>query len=96
MDLDVRCLASPLGYVRVGVIVPRYGRSAVERNRLKRRLRELIRRLLLPISASYDVVIRSRPGSYGKTFDELNVQLTRVQTELREMRSSQGEQCDES
>ena len=96
MDLDVRCLASPLGYVRVGVIVPRHGRSAVERNRLKRRLRELVRRLLVPISASYDVVIHCRPGAYGKTFDELNVQLTRIQTKLMEMRSDQSERCDES
>ncbi|MDQ6611396.1 MAG: ribonuclease P protein component, partial [Gemmatimonadota bacterium] len=47
-SLDVRTIASLHALARVGVVVPRYGHSAVDRNRLKRRLRELIRVELLP------------------------------------------------
>ena len=53
--------------------MPRFGRSAVNRNRLKRRLRELARlqvlgalRALAPAAAA-DIVIRARPESYDVT-----------------------------
>ena len=90
LDLDVRLLASPLKYVRVGIVVPRHGRSAVQRNLLKRRLRELTRRLLLPLDVSGDVVIRCKPGAYLRTFDELREQLTGVQNVLLESKDMQG------
>ena len=78
--LDVRVLASPLGHPRAGVVVPRYSQSAVARNCLKRRLRELIRTHLLPVSLSVDIVIRARPGAYDAVFDELKADITRVAT----------------
>ena len=46
--LDVRAMLSTCPHARVGFVVPKYGHSSVERNRLKRRLRELVRRRLLP------------------------------------------------
>jgi ribonuclease P protein component len=46
------------------VVVPRYGRSAVRRNRLRRQLRELARRRLIPTLRAWDVVIRPRPVAY--------------------------------
>ena len=42
MNLDVRVLASPFSHPRVGIVVPRHRQSAVDRNRLKRRIRELV------------------------------------------------------
>ncbi|MBA4071866.1 MAG: ribonuclease P protein component [Gemmatimonas sp.] len=53
-QVEVRYLASPLRRPRVGVIVPRFSHSAVERNLVKRRLRELIRMELLPALAARD------------------------------------------
>ena len=47
--LDVRVAASPSSRAQVGVIVPKYKRTIVERNRLRRRLRELVRLRLLPV-----------------------------------------------
>lgn len=47
--LDVRVAASPSSRAQVGVIVPKYKRTIVERNRLRRRLRELVRVRLLPV-----------------------------------------------
>jgi ribonuclease P protein component len=65
--LDVRVLASPLPLSRIGIIVPRHHHTAVERNRLKRRLRELARLELLPAlrrATSTDVAIRARREAY--------------------------------
>ena len=42
----------------MGVIVPRYGHSAVERNLVKRRLRDLARTELLPALAARDDAAR--------------------------------------
>ncbi len=76
--LEVRTLASLLHHPRVGFIVPRYKHSAVDRNRLKRRLREVARTKLLPCLAPQDVVVRTRPETYEATLDQLVVELSRV------------------
>jgi ribonuclease P protein component len=82
MHLDVRATASPRGHPRVGIVVPRYSGSAVERNRLKRRLRELVRTRLLPTALSVDVVIRARPDAYTASFNALEADITRAATQL--------------
>lgn len=80
--LDIRYLASPLGHPRVGVIVPRHGHTAVDRNKLKRRLREIVRVQLLTALPPVDLVIRSRPNAYGVPFTELATELADVRTAL--------------
>jgi ribonuclease P protein component len=82
MHLDVRAIASPLGHPRVGVVVPRYSGSAVDRNRVKRRLRELVRTRLLPTALSADVVIRARRDAYSASFDALTADVMRVCAQL--------------
>ena len=64
--------------MRIGFVVPRFKQSAVARNRLKRRLRELSRVHLLPADLSADVVLRIRPEAYGATFDELAADIARA------------------
>ena len=69
-------MASPLARsmareTRVGLIVPRHRQTAVARNQVKRRLRELSRTRLLPLDLAADVVIRIRPEAYGASFLEL-------------------------
>ena len=78
--LEVRALASLLLHPRVGLIVPRYKHSAVDRNRLKRRLREIVRTGLLPALAErpVDVVVRALPQAYEAPFETLQAQLTRT------------------
>ena len=83
--LDVRILASPLAHTRVGIVVPRYSKSAVDRNRLKRRLRELVRTRLLPTAPQIDVVIRARPGAYNAAFDALEADLMHILTHLAQL-----------
>jgi ribonuclease P protein component len=73
--LEIRITASPLRHVRVGIIVPKYRHSAVERNRLKRQLRDIVRTQLLGTLPAIDVVIKAQPTSYradyGTLMDEL-------------------------
>ena len=74
---------------RAAVVVPRHGRSAVERNRLKRRLRELVRLLVLPAPelAGVALVLRTRRRAYDRTFPELREEVEQV---LRQARSTLG------
>lgn len=61
------------------MIVPRYGHTAVDRNRLKRRLREIMRTELLPRlatpDAGLDVLVRARRDAYEAAFAELRTEL---------------------
>ena len=73
--LDVFVAESPALRTRVAVVVPRHGRRIVERNRLKRRLRESARVELLPHcadrGAALDVLIWARPPAYDAEFPQL-------------------------
>jgi ribonuclease P protein component len=69
--LEARVSASLLCYPRIGVVVPKHGRNIVDRNRLKRRLRELARVRLLPVIGSVDLLLRAEPEAYTVSFDEL-------------------------
>ncbi len=91
-EFIARLSASPFSYVRVGLVVPRYGHSAVERNRLKRRLREIVRHDLLSIRSSGDLVIWARPLAYDVPFNQLQVSLRR----LRDRIAERGHLPDES
>ncbi len=64
--------------------MPRHKQTAVARNRVKRRLRELVRCALLPsLSApgtrvSLDVVVRAMPEAYGADLATLAGDLRRA------------------
>lgn len=75
--LDLRAAASPVSHPRVGLIVPKHKRSSVDRNRLKRRLREIVRADVLPGLAAIDLVIRARPEAYGASVAMLRTELVR-------------------
>jgi ribonuclease P protein component len=62
------------------VIVPRHGHSAVDRNKLKRRVREIVRVQLLPTLPAVDLVIRSRPTAYEQPFAAIVTELSDVRT----------------
>jgi ribonuclease P protein component len=92
--LDVFVSTSPFVYSRIGLIVPkprmktmpggkRVRGAAVQRNRLKRRLREISRTAVLPAlnarGCFVDVLVRARPEAYVATFAELGGELGAVQ-----------------
>ena len=69
--LELRIAASPLSCARVGFIVPKHGQNSVARNRLKRRLREIVRTTVLPALGPHDVVIRTLPAAYRQSWEAL-------------------------
>lgn len=71
----IRACASPLAFPRAGIIVPRYGHTAVDRNRLKRRLREVIRQQLLPAGIGLDIVLRAAPRAYALSYASLSAEV---------------------
>lgn len=83
--LELRAAASLLHHPRIGFIVPKYGRTSVERNQLKRRLREISRRQLLGEIPSIDVTIRARREAYDATFGALLAELTGARDRLTSM-----------
>jgi ribonuclease P protein component len=68
--------------VRVAIVVPKFGFSIVRRNKLKRRLRELVRVHVLPRPASCDLIVRASRQTYAATFDELRGEMTTVADEI--------------
>jgi ribonuclease P protein component len=62
---------NPTGHARMGLIVPKFQSTAVARNRLRRRLREIWRRELQPHQPAWDLVIRARREAYAAGFDGL-------------------------
>jgi ribonuclease P protein component len=87
--LEVRVLASLLraaGGVRVGLVVPKHRHTAVDRNRLKRRLRALTRAHwtadAAPTVASdapaRDVVLYALPAAYGASFEALRADVVKL------------------
>jgi len=58
------------------VVVPRHAHTAVLRNRLRRRIREIGRRYVLPaLDQPTDVGIRARPAAYDIPFEHLRVEI---------------------
>ncbi|MBX3174147.1 MAG: ribonuclease P protein component [Gemmatimonadaceae bacterium] len=86
--LEVRVLASLLRAHRIGIIVPRHKQSAVARNRLKRRLRELARRewssALQPLPP-HDVVLRAAPAAYAADFTRLAREMQKLGARVAEV-----------
>lgn len=73
--LELRYATSPLSLARVGFIVPKHGQNSVARNRLKRRLRELVRVSVLPFLGPQDLVIRTLPSAYRQSWESLGVEV---------------------
>lgn len=69
--LEARASASLLLHPRIGVVVPKHRHKVVERNRVKRRLRELVRVGVLPVLERVDLLIRAKPEAYDSTFEQL-------------------------
>ncbi|HYO46744.1 MAG TPA: ribonuclease P protein component [Gemmatimonadota bacterium] len=61
--------AGPLA--RATCITPKHGRTGVERNRLRRRIKELMREILLSRGEGHDWLVRTRPLAYDLSFADL-------------------------
>lgn len=74
--LDLFTRPSPVACSRLAVIVPRYRHTAVRRNLLRRRIREIGRRQVMPVLAeATDIAVRARPSAYEASFETLRREL---------------------
>ncbi|PYP40255.1 MAG: ribonuclease P protein component [Gemmatimonadetes bacterium] len=74
--LDLAWRHSDSGHARLGLIVPRHQSSAAHRNRLRRRLREILRRDVLRTLPAVDLVVRAKRSAYTASFAVLRAELT--------------------
>ena len=78
--------ASPASHSRWGVVVPKHRHEIVERNLVKRRLKEIGRTEVLPrlegSGRRLDLLVRARSESYDASFATLRDELTAVAEEL--------------
>lgn len=92
--LDVFHAASPVSRPRWGAVVPKHRHDIVERNLLKRRLREIGRREVLPrlraAGRMLDVMVRARPQAYGASFPALRDEIIAVTEALCSRGCSSG------
>jgi ribonuclease P protein component len=77
--LDVFDSPSPVPHPRAGLVIPKHRHTAVDRNRLKRRVREVLRSEVLPrlvaCNCAVDVLVRARREAYGAPFAQLRDEL---------------------
>ncbi|MGH7585465.1 MAG: ribonuclease P protein component [Gemmatimonadales bacterium] len=73
--LDFIWMGNSVGHPRLGLVVPRFQQTAVARNRLRRRLKDLWRREVQGSQPAWDLVIRARRDSYAASFAALRAEL---------------------
>jgi ribonuclease P protein component len=73
--LDMIWIDNQTGQPRMGLIVPKFQTSAVARNRLRRRLKEIWRRDIQLHQSAGDLVIRARREAYQASFEALRSEL---------------------
>lgn len=96
--LDLRVVLATGAVSRIGFVVPKHGHSSVERNRLKRRLRELGRRRVLDVmrgvssASAVDVVMRAQPSAYRLEYAQLEAEIEILRSRLeKHLRDRDGE-----
>ena len=77
---------SPALRPRVLLVVPKHGHKIVDRNKLKRRIRESARLELLPRcreqAVALDIMIRAQPRAYEAEFGQLRDEIKEIAEEL--------------
>lgn len=73
--LDFFWIDNSVGHPRVGLVVSRFQSTAVARNRLRRRLREVWRREVRTAQPARDLVIRAKREAYRSSFSTLRSEI---------------------
>lgn len=75
-ELGVKAVKNDLGYSRFAIVVSnKISKKAVERNKIKRRLREIIRLILPNIKKGVDGVVVSRPSIADLDYKDIEARL---------------------
>ena len=82
-DLGIKFLKNEFDYPRFAIIVSnKISRKATERNRIKRRLREIIRLVIPKLPQDIDLIVLTRPGIKEIDYEEMK---KRVHTCLKKL-----------
>ena len=81
--LDVRITDSLFSHSRVAVVVGKAGHTIVERNRVRRRLREIVRTQFIPAVKPIDCVIRALESAYQASFADLKSEVEKIAGNFR-------------
>ena len=77
--MDVYHFSSPVSHLRLGWIVAKSGHNSVERNLVKRRIREVLRQDVAPrlqeSALTMDVLVRAKRNAYDATYGDLRAEL---------------------
>jgi len=84
---EVRTEAEP---ARVGMVVSKAVGNAVLRNRVRRRLRHLVRDRLDGLAPSSVLVVRALPASAAASYDDLAGDVSRCLERLGRARAAEG------
>ena len=79
--------ANSLGISRYGIITSKKVGGAVQRNKVKRRLREILRGV--EVVPGWDIVVIARSGARGTGFDELKMAVTGLLSRGRVMQKDE-------
>ncbi len=72
---DATSSAPGAGSSRAGFVVPKAVGGAVQRNRVKRRLRHLVRERIGALPTGTDIVVRALPSAAGRSYPALATDL---------------------
>ncbi|MEK7203316.1 MAG: ribonuclease P protein component [Patescibacteria group bacterium] len=71
--IGLKIIANKIGQNRLGIIISRkVSKKAVDRNKLKRRIKEIIRLLIDKLLVGYDILVITLPGAKEKTYQEIS------------------------
>ena len=73
--LVLRSLRTEGAVTRIGISTPRRLGGAVERNRVRRRIRELMRERYAEFANGFDVLVIAKPDSAKAAFAELRTEM---------------------
>jgi ribonuclease P protein component len=79
----VRFVPNARDHDRFGISTGRRLGGAVQRNRVRRRVREILRHAPNETGRGWDILIVARPASVSATFDELRTTLERLLDAIR-------------
>jgi ribonuclease P protein component len=75
---SVHALPNTLGEPRLGLSVSKKVGTAVKRNKVRRRLKEMFRSSAKRLPSDLDFVISARPAAAEASFEELNEEFSRL------------------
>ncbi len=84
--VELFALPSPTGRPRFGTVVPKHRHRIVDRNLVRRRLREIGRTEVLPLlearGLALDILVRAGPAAYSADHSDLLAELNRLMESL--------------